>query len=126
MREIYLKGFEICIREAKPHALMTSYNLLNGVHTNEHHGLCTDILRREFAYEGLIMTDWEVSAMPTKGTHRVCQAEQVALAGGNLYMPGGKNDYKRVAAALKSGELSRKQLCESADRLYKKVQELDS
>ena len=126
MREIYLKGFGISITEARPHALMTSYNLLNGVHTNEHYGLCTDVLRKEFGYDGIIMTDWEVSAMPTKGKHRSCQPEKVALAGGNLYMPGSKGDYKRVMKALKSGELSRKVLCESADRLYKKVRELDA
>ena len=53
MREIYLKGFELCIREAQPHALMTSYNLVNGTHTSEHSGLIEDILRAEFGFQGI-------------------------------------------------------------------------
>lgn len=51
MREIYLKGFGICVREAQPKAVMTSYNLLNGTHTAESRGLIMDILRAEFGYE---------------------------------------------------------------------------
>ena len=64
MREIYLRGFEICVKESRPHALMTSYNLLNGVHTSERRDICVDILRSEWGYEGLVMTDWLISAMP--------------------------------------------------------------
>lgn len=61
LREIYLKGFEICIKEAESKAIMTSYNLLNGVHTSESYELCNDILRCEWNYQGLIMTDWIAS-----------------------------------------------------------------
>ena len=69
MREIYLKGFGICVREAQPKAVMTSYNLLNGTHTAESRGLIMDILRAEFGYEGIVMTDWShrwrIRALPT-------------------------------------------------------------
>ncbi len=125
MREIYLKGFDICIEEARPHALMTSYNLLNGVHTNEHRGLCTDILRDEFGYDGLIMTDWEVSSMPLPpGKYPIAHPEKAALAGNDLYMPGSKDDFKRIMDALRSGELKRETLEEAVDILYRKVREL--
>ena len=51
MREIYLKGFEICVSRSQPHAVMTSYNLLNGVHTSEHKGLIENILRYEYVFK---------------------------------------------------------------------------
>lgn len=60
LREIYLKGFEICVKESQPYALMTSYKLLNGVHTSECRELTEDILRCEWEYEGIVMTDWVI------------------------------------------------------------------
>ena len=57
LREIYLRGFEICVKESQPHALMTSYNLLNGTHTSERSDLITDVLRAEWGYQGIVMTD---------------------------------------------------------------------
>ena len=125
LREIYLRGFEICIREAEPLALMTSYNLLNGIHTNEHVGLCYDVLRKEFGYEGLIMTDWEVSAMPKgKNKYRDPDAAKCAMAGNNMYMPGSKGDYKKVLKALKDGTLDKETLKKSASRIYEMVHKL--
>jgi len=58
LREIYLRGFEICIREAKPKTLMTSYNQINGVWAHYHHDLVTTVLRDEWGYEGVVITDW--------------------------------------------------------------------
>lgn len=58
LREIYLRGFELCVREAKPLALMTSYNQINGVWAHYHDGLVTDVLRGEWGYEGCVITDW--------------------------------------------------------------------
>ena len=60
MREIYLRGFEICVRESDPLSVMTSYNLLNGTHTSESGALVTALLRDEFGFDGLVMTDWVV------------------------------------------------------------------
>jgi len=62
LREIYLKGFEICVKESKPKLLMTSYNVLNSIHTSENAELITGILRGEWGYEGLITTDWDNTA----------------------------------------------------------------
>ena len=58
LREIYLRGFEIAVKEANPHNIMTSYNLINGVYGHYHYELCTHVLRGEWGYQGLIVTDW--------------------------------------------------------------------
>lgn len=58
LREIYLRGFEICVREAAPRTIMTSYNQINGVWSHYHHDLATVILREEWGYEGVVITDW--------------------------------------------------------------------
>ena len=126
MREIYLKGFEICVRESQPHALMTSYNLLNGTHTSERRDLITDVLRAEWGFEGIVMTDWVVGSITQVQNPRYHNAlsEHVAAAGGDLFMPGGKSDWKRVQKALKAGTLSRRQLEENATRVYHMAKKL--
>ncbi len=122
MREIYLRGFGIAVRKSQPHALMTSYNLLNGTHTSEHAGLIEDILRREFGFKGIVMTDWVLSVMDSKNSiYRNALSEEVAKAGGDLFMPGGKADYERVIKALNDGSLSRKQLEINATRVVRMV-----
>ena len=89
MREIYLRGFGIAVRDSQPQALMTSYNLLNGKHTSEHRGLITDILRAEFGYKGIVMTDWVVGGVLDKSSlYPNPKPHLVAAAGGDLFMPG--------------------------------------
>lgn len=126
MREIYLRGFEICVKESQPHAIMTSYNLLNGEHTSERRELTEDILRSEWGYEGLVMTDWIVSLMPAgKGSaHRKPKASLIAAAGCELVMPGSKGDVKDILQGLKAGTLSREQLEINASRLYRMAMKL--
>ncbi len=125
MREIYLKGFGICVKEAGPHALMTSYNLLNGTHTAEQRGLIEDILRSEYGYQGIVMTDWVIAAATNKNSiNRNSKARYVAAAGGDLFMPGGKGDYDDLLAGLKAGDVSEEQVRINASRVIAMAKKL--
>lgn len=125
MREIYLKGFGICVRESQPKSVMTSYNLLNGVHTSEHRGLIEDILRREFGFKGIVMTDWVMEVMTSaKSAYRNALASEVAKAGGDLFMPGTKKDYDNVKEALLAGTITRDQLEINASRVIRMIDEM--
>ena len=125
MREIYLRGFGICVRESQPVAVMTSYNLLNGRHTSEHRGLIEDVLRCEYGFKGFVMTDWVLAIMTSKrSTYRNALSNEVAAAGGDVFMPGSKKDYMNVLKALKSGKLDRKQLMINATRIIRATKEL--
>ena len=126
LREIYLKGFGICVREADPMAVMTSYNLLNGVHTSESRAL-TEILRSEFGFDGLIMTDWVIGGdlLLAKGSkYGTPDAAKVAAAGCSLFMPGGKKDYRQIMAGLKDGTVTERQLRENAAWLLRVLERL--
>ena len=127
MREIYLKGFGICVKESQPHAVMSSYNLLNGTHTAERRGLSEDVLRSEFGYQGIIMTDWLVggNVMCSKeDIHAPVKPRLIAAAGGDLVMPGGKGDFDDMKQGLETGELTRQQLLINATRVYRMVNKL--
>lgn len=125
MREIYLKGFGICIEEAQPHAVMTSYNLLNGVHTSERRDLIEDVLRSEYGFEGIVMTDWVIFGMSNrKSMYRGAIASETVMAGSNLFMPGSKADYKDVCKALQDGKVTRKQLKINATKTYHMARKL--
>ena len=125
LREIYLKGFEICIKEARPKALMTSYNLINGIHTSESYELINDILRCEWGYDGLVMSDWIQSGRSFYGRsfYPAPYASNNILAGNDLTMPGANKDYKNIMKALKQGKLSREDLIYSASRIYRTIKE---
>ena len=125
MREIYLKGFGICVRESQPKAVMTSYNLLNGTHTAEHRGLIMDILRAEFGYHGIVMTDW-VTPMTgdARSAHRDSQAQYVTAAGGDLFMPGNKGDYDNLLQGIDSGAVTLEQVKINASRMVKMARAL--
>ena len=120
LREIYLKGFGICVKKAKPLAVMTSYNLLNGTHTSEHRGLNEDVLRKEYGFDGLVMTDWVISFAEKKGgKYRIAHSPETAMAGGDLFMPGGKADYEKLMKAMKEGKVTKEQAKINATRVYK-------
>ena len=93
LREIYLKPFEIAVKEAQPMSIMTSYNLVNGVPTADSFDLCTDIARGEWGFRGLIMTDWNGGqGTPWKSMH----------AGNDLIMPGGPSRSSNILQAVET------------------------
>ena len=89
LREIYLKGFEICVKEAKPQNIMTSYNKINGVWGHYHYELCTRILRGEWEFDGCIMTDWWMRSSKSPEFPKLCDQAYRVRAGVNVLMPGG-------------------------------------
>lgn len=121
MRDIYLKGFGIAVKKSDPVAVMTSYNLLNGIHTGEHRGLIEDILRAEYGHTGIVMTDWVVDTFSSlKGLiYPISVAPKTIMAGNDLFMPGGQKDFENVKKAFTKGEVTREQLEINATRLIK-------
>lgn len=111
LREIYLKGFAYCIQASKPAALMSSYNKLNGIYTADDKALLTGILRNEWGFEGLVMTDWYATA---KG---LASNVKCINAGNDLIMPGTGRAKKQLAKALQDHTLSYEALRLSAARV---------
>lgn len=125
LREIYLKGFAICVREAQPKAVMTSYNLLNGIHTAENRALIEDILRAEFGHQGIVMTDWVVTILKdATSAHRDSQPPQTAAAGCDLFMPGCKRDYQDLLQGIADGLVTPEQIKINATRVLKLARQL--
>ena len=112
LREIYLKGFEIAIKESHPKAMMTSYNLINGIHAANNYDLCTKVARNEWNYKGLIMTDW-TTTMQGDG----CTAAGCMRAGNDIIMPGCMEDHENLRQELSEGKLDIRDLKRSVSRL---------
>ena len=104
LREIYLRAFEMVVREGRAGAVMTSYNRLNGVYTANSYDLCTKLLRNEWGFDGVVMTDWDSTA-PDRGSDPVCMQ-----VGNDLIMPGGSKHRARILKAVKDGSLSKEDL----------------
>lgn len=102
IREIYLKGFEICVKQSQPHFVMSSYNLVNGEHACNSKDLQTYTLRDEWGYEGVVMTDWLVTGgMGERGAKWPCASAAGNIhAGNDLTMPGMPSDKADIIAAL--------------------------
>ncbi len=108
LREIYTEAFEITIKEANPLALMSSYNMVNGYYVNENKYLANEVLRKEFEYKGLIVTDWGGENDRIEGL----------LATNELEMPGNNGDTDReIIQAVKDGKVEESLVDECADRI---------
>ena len=104
LREIYLRAFEYPVRKGGAKAIMTSYNRLNGVYTPNSQDLCTRVLRCEWGFEGVVMTDWF-------STNKGQASSALAIGAGNdLIMPGGGSFKKDILMGLKDGRLNREDL----------------
>lgn len=128
IREIYLKGFEIAIKESKPLSLMSSYNLLNGIHTANNKELLTSICRNEWGYEGLIMTDWGTTGGGAIGPefdkkYGFSSATECIRAGNDLIMPGSQQDYDDIVAGINraDGTLLLEELRSCAKRVLRTI-----
>lgn len=114
LREIYLRGFEIVIREAQPFAMMTSYNLINGIHAANNYDLCTKAACCEYGFQGLIMTDWTTTQLSED-----CTAAGCICAGNDLVMPGEPEDQENIRQALSDGTVSEKELRDCVTRIVR-------
>ncbi len=100
LREIYLKNFEIAVKESDPWTVMSSYNQLNGEYTQQKFDLLTTVLRDEWGFKGIVMTDWGNKAGTVKS----------AKAGNDLMEPGNQNEIDRILAGVEDGTISREEL----------------
>ena len=100
LRELYLKGFELAVKLADPWTVMSSYNKLNGEYTQQSHDLLTTILRDEWGFGGIVMTDWGTKEGTVKAVN----------AGNDLMEPGMQVEIDRIIAAVNAGEISQEQL----------------
>ena len=112
LREIYLKGFEIAIKESKPWTVMTSYNYINGVYTSESKDLVQTILRDEWGYEGTVMTDC------FGGKDGAVQM----WAGNDMLQPGKKAQFDSIVAGVKSGKLAEADLDRNVSRILNLIE----
>lgn len=113
LREMYLRPFRIAVKEGNPGTVMSSYNMVNGVYTPNSYDLCTRVLRNEWGFEGLVMSDWNSTDK--------CSHSAAINAGNDLLMPGNKWVRKALLEALKNGELDTAALRRSAGRVLKLI-----
>lgn len=112
LREIYLRGFEIAIKESQPMCIMTSYNEINGVHSANNADICTEAARREWHFQGVIMTDWATTL-----AYGGADAAGCITAGNDLIMPGTPSDRERLEQAYAGGQLSEADIRSCAERV---------
>lgn len=134
LREIYLRTFEICIRESAPAAVMSSYNLVNGEHANNSKDIQTHVLRDEWGYEGAVMTDWYAvggmiaAAGGRENKHPAGLASGCIHAGNDLVMPGMEADFEEMLSAVYNPEakypITRAELQVTAKRVLEMILKL--
>lgn len=118
IREIYLKGFEIAVKEGKAKGVMTSYNRVNGVYSAVNRDAVTKVLRCEWGFDGLVLTDWD-SWKPD------CDADVSMYAGVDILMQGDGKQRKQIKKALKAGTLDEKYVRRNASRVLRLISKVD-
>lgn len=111
LREIYLKGFRLAVQGAQPWTVMSSYNKVNGTYTSERYDLLTEVLREDWGFLGLVMTDW------FGGTDPIAQMK----AGNDLLMPGTPNQIEAIVKTVQGGQLDEHVLDRNVERILKIV-----
>ena len=111
LREIYLKGFEIAVKESDPWTVMSSYNQVNGEFAQQSHGLLTTILRDEWGYKGIVMTDWGAK----EGTMKA------VIAGNDLMEPGNQTEINRIIEGVNNGTIPMTDLDRNARRILQYI-----
>jgi len=109
LREIYLRAFEIAVKEGRPWAVMSAYNKLNGVHCSENEWLLTRVLREEWGFQGFVMTDWGAGE----------DVSRQLRAGNDMIMPGGEDKVKELLEAVRSGKLGMEVVDRSLERVLR-------
>lgn len=113
LREIYLKAFKIAVKKANPRSVMCSYNKINGIYTALDYNLQTNVLRNEWGFDGIVMTDWFATG------HDESLDELGCKAGTDLIMPGTPMIPSRIRKALKKGQITKEDIERSARRIIK-------
>lgn len=121
LREIYFRGFEIAVKESAPIAIMTSYNLINGIHAANSKDLCTTLAREEWGFDGVIMSDWNTTFPDDGSVPWKCVA-----AGNNIIMPGSEKDAQNIKKAYEDGRLSEEEIRSCAGWVLLAAARLDS
>lgn len=116
MREIYLKGFERAVRKAHPWSIMTSYNKINGILASEHEWLLNEVLRGEWGFDGVVMTDWWAEE----------NGARQQAAGNDLLMPGTQRQYDEILAGLQDGTLTEAQLDRNVANILSMIEKTPS
>ena len=118
MRELYLKGFEIAIKDAEPWTIMSAYNKINGVYASANEDLLTTVLRDEWDYKGIVMTDW-FGGYPGFESIQDSVSDVVAQieAGNDLLMPGAEKQKAALVKALKEGKVNEEAINTSLKRI---------
>lgn len=107
IREIYLKGFEIAIKESEVTSIMTSYNPVNGIHSSSNYDVLTTVLRKEWNFKGMVMTDWW-ALCGSKENENVTDLKSMVRAGNDIYMVAPSSDLKKsnVLSGLEEGYIT--------------------
>ena len=126
IREIYSRNFRITVEEAQPMSIMTSYNLVNGTHSANNVDSVTHLLRDEWGFQGMVMTDWLTTSDLSASLSALAElkypkadAAMCVLAQNDLVEPGEKPDFRRIMEALEKGEITRAHLERNARNILR-------